>query len=244
MVYVAGQTFGGSSASNYMGYARATVGTFDEWTKLTGDNFWTWGNVFQAYKKSCHFTPPNYQKIDRKANISYDAGAFDSAGGPLEVSYGNYQGPYGSYFDEAMERVGLPRREGLNSGKLLGYATITAAIDPETATRSSSETSFLQLAARNTNIKIYPQTLAKRIIFDGQKRATGVEVQTNSLTNSFTYHLSAAKEVILSTGVVSEYVHSTRELKLTLSVAFPAIAHGFRGWTGRNTSEAWYFCCQ
>lgn len=137
-----------------MGYARATVGTFDKWTKLTGDDFWTWDNVFPAYKKSCHFTPPNYQKIDRKANISYDAGTFDSTGSPLEVSFGNYQGPYGSYFDEAMERVGLPRREGLNSGKLLGYATITAAIDPETATRSSSETSFLQLAARNSNIKL------------------------------------------------------------------------------------------
>ncbi|BCR92230.1 uncharacterized protein ACHE_80130A [Aspergillus chevalieri] len=70
----------------------------------------------------------------------------------------------------------------LNSGTLLGYATITAAIDPETATRSSSETPFLQLASRNSNIKIYPQTLAKRIIFDEQKRATGVEVQTNSVT--------------------------------------------------------------
>ncbi|KAJ5958023.1 glucose-methanol-choline (gmc) oxidoreductase [Penicillium vulpinum] len=200
ILYVAGQTFGGSSASNYMGYSRATVGTFDEWSKTTGDDFWTWDNVYPAYKKSCNFTPPNYNKIDPSFNISYDPNAFESTGGPLHVSYGNYQGPYGPHLEESLDNLGFTRLPGLNSGKLIGYATITTAIDTEQATRSSSETSFLQLAAKNSSIKIYPQTLGTRILFDEQKRATGVEVQTNSLTSSFKYQLSATKEVILSAG--------------------------------------------
>ncbi|PKX89959.1 GMC family oxidoreductase [Aspergillus novofumigatus IBT 16806] len=200
IMYVAGQTFGGSSASNYMGYARATVGTFDEWSKVVGDDFWSWDNVYPAYKKSCNFTPPNYDKIDPSFNISYDASAFESGRGPLQVSYGNYLGPYGPYLEESLDKLGFERIPGLNSGRLIGYATITAAIDPKQATRSSSETSFLQLAAQNSKIKLYPQTMGSRILFDGNKRATGVEVQTNSLMANFKYHLNANKEVIVSAG--------------------------------------------
>ncbi|KAI9369636.1 hypothetical protein BJX61DRAFT_545409 [Aspergillus egyptiacus] len=200
IMYVAGQTFGGSSASNYMGYARATVGTFDAWSETVNDDFWTWDSVYPAYKKSCNFTPPNYDKIDPSFNISYDESAFESAGGPLQVSYGNYLGPYGPSLEQALDTLGLEHIPGLNSGKLIGYATITAAIDPKEATRSSSETSFLQLAARNSNIKIYPQTVGSRIVFDENKRATGVEVRTNSMLSDFTYQLKAKKEVILSAG--------------------------------------------
>ncbi|PTU21756.1 hypothetical protein P175DRAFT_0435924 [Aspergillus ochraceoroseus IBT 24754] len=200
ILYVAGQTFGGSSASNYMGYARATEGTFDEWSKMVGDDLWSWDNVYPAYKKSCNFTAPNYNKIDPSFNISYDASAFERTGGPLQVSYGNYLGPYGPYLEESLDKLGFERLPGLNSGRLIGYATITTAIDPEEATRSSSETSFLQLAAQHSNIKLYPQTLGSRVLFDENKRATGVEVQTNSLMSKFKYHLNANKEVIVSAG--------------------------------------------
>jgi choline dehydrogenase len=159
--------------------------------------------VYPAYKKSCNFTRPNYDKIDPSFNISYDSSAFESGGGPLQVSYGNYLGPYGPYLEESLDKLGFERIPGLNSGRLIGYATITAAIDPKEATRSSSETSFLQLAAQNSNIKLYPQTMGSRILFDGNKRATGVEVQTNSLVANFKYHLNANKEVIISAGTVS-----------------------------------------
>ncbi|KAE8386434.1 hypothetical protein BDV23DRAFT_175414 [Aspergillus alliaceus] len=200
ILYVAGQTFGGSSASNYIGYARATEGTFDEWSKIVDDDLWSWENVYPAYKKSCNFTAPNYNKIDPSFNISYDVSAFESTGGPLQVSYGNYLGPYGPYLEESLDKLGFERLPGFNSGRLIGYATITTAIDPEEATRSSSETSFLQLAAQHSNIKLYPQTLGSRILFDENKQATGVEVQTNSSTSKFKYHLNANKEVIVSAG--------------------------------------------
>ncbi|KAB8227784.1 GMC family oxidoreductase [Aspergillus alliaceus] len=200
ILYVAGQTFGGSSASNYMGYARATEGTFDEWSKIVDDDLWSWENVYPAYKKSCNFTAPNYNKIDPSFNISYDVSAFESTGGPLQVSYGNSLGPYGPYLEESLDKLGFERLPGFNSGRLIGYATIMTAIDPEEATRSSSETSFLQLAAQHSNTKLYPQTLGSRILFDENKQATGVEVQTNSSTSKFKYHLNANKEVIVSAG--------------------------------------------
>ncbi|KAH7311400.1 oxidoreductase [Stachybotrys elegans] len=199
--YTVGQTFGGGSAANYMGYFRPTIGSFDYWAEIVEDDYWNWENVYPAFKKSCDFTPPNYDKIDPSLNITYDTDAFDITGGPLQVSYGNFQGPFGPLLAEAMTRAGLDAIPGLNSGKLIGHGTATAAVDPRTATRSSSSTSFLQVGARTSNLKIYPNTLAQRIVFDEQKRASSVLVQGHMLSERFTYELFANKEIIVSGGV-------------------------------------------
>ncbi|KAK2057591.1 alcohol oxidase [Colletotrichum caudatum] len=199
--YLQGQTFGGSTASNGMAYHRATPGTFEQWSELAGDDFWSWDEVYRAYKKSCRFSPPDFAKIDPSLNITWDESAFDADGGPLHVSYGNHQGAFGPSMEAALERAGLGPIAGFNSGGLMGYGTLTVTVDPRTATRSSSETSFLQAAARaGSGIKIYPNALAQRVTFDEAKRATGVDVRMNSATTDKVYHLAAAKEVIVSAG--------------------------------------------
>lgn len=104
-----------------------------------------------------------------------------------------------------MDRQGLKPQAGLNSGKLMGVGTITAAVDTHTATRSSSETSFLQMAIAKSDgrLKIYPDTLAKKIVFDSDNKATGVLVDGNSKLIDLSFQLSARREVIVSAGVVS-----------------------------------------
>ena len=94
--------------------------------------------------------------------------------------------------------LGLRNIAGLNSGNLLGFSEFTLSIDPQAATRSSSETSFLQDAIATSSLQIYQQTLAKRILFDVNKTATGVKVATVGIE----YTLSARKEVILAAGPV------------------------------------------
>lgn len=118
------------------------------------------------------------------------------------MSYGNHFGASGTSLQGAMKGAGLTAIPGLNSGKLIGYGTMTATIDIRTATRDSSETSFLQMGAQDSSsLKIYPNTLVKRVTFDGQKRATGVDVQANLANVKLDFQLSARKEVILSAGV-------------------------------------------
>lgn len=198
-------------ASNFV-ISRPTKGALDWWAKTVGDDYWTWDNVFPFYKKSCQYSPPDYTRIDKTLNISQDANAFDSAGGPLHVSFGNFQGPFGPSLEQALDRLGFTSLPGLSSGDLLnGYGTILAGIDPTTATRSSSETSFLQAAAGKSALTIYPNTLAKRILFDSNKKATGVLVQGNILNSPLEYQLSASKEVILSGGVVSRASYDSKE---------------------------------
>lgn len=179
-----------------------TVGSMDQWATQVNDDFWTWDNAYPAYKRSCDFQPPDYSKIDPLNQINFDPSAFDHNGGPLHVSYGNYIGPAGRALQAAMDSAGLRPISGLNSGQLIGYSTMTATVDTRTATRDSSETSFLQAGARaSSNLKIYPDALVKRVTFDGNRRATGVDVQFNSANVDLSYHLTASREVILSAGV-------------------------------------------
>ncbi|KAK6063373.1 hypothetical protein SCUP234_13403 [Seiridium cupressi] len=199
--YRQGQTFGGTTALNYMAYQRGTAGTFDQWAELVGDDFWSWSNVYPAYKRSVTLQPPDYSKIGPDFNIFYDPSAFDPVGGPLHVSYGNFQSAYLPSLYDAFEASGISHTDGFNSGKLSGYGTATATIDTREATRDTSETSFLQDAASRTSLKIYPQALVTRILFDSQKKATGVAVTSNMATGTLEYVLSARKEVILSGGL-------------------------------------------
>ena len=87
--------------------------------------------------------------------------------------------------------------DGFNGGKILGSAYATFTIDPINAERSSSESSFLQAALKNTTLQVYKQTLAQQILFSSDKTAVGVIVSTGGLN----YTLSAKEEVIVSAGV-------------------------------------------
>lgn len=51
---------------------------------------------------------------------------------------------------------------------------------------------------KQSNLNVYQQTLAKRIIFDNNKKATGVIVNSGGSN----YQLNATKEVIVSAGTV------------------------------------------
>lgn len=100
-----------------------------------------------------------------------------------------------------MRAAGIKEQNGLNSGLLNGYAATTVCVDPNSATRSSSEASFLQTAIKKTGLKVYQHTMAKKIMFNSAKEARSVLVDTNGVT----YVLSARKEIVVSSGAVSEY---------------------------------------
>ncbi|MCJ1364957.1 hypothetical protein MMC16_004075 [Acarospora aff. strigata] len=196
MHYSQGKCLGGSSALNDMA---GTKGTFQMWADLVGDPSYTWDNVLPFYKKSIDFVPPNLEKIGPGFNMTYDSAAFDTIDpGPLHLSYSNYQQPIGTFISKSLEKLGLKGLPGLNSGSLLGFAPSTMTIDPTAETRDSSETSFLQDAMSNTYLQVYQRTLAKTILFDSERRANGVNVETDGAA----YVLSARKEVVVSAGAI------------------------------------------
>ena len=101
-----------------------------------------------------------------------------------------------------MAESGIPTQVDFASGHLLGrqYAPLTISHPEEE--RSSSQTSYLRAALHSgrTNLVVYPHTLARRVLFNEDKTAIGVEVETSSYGNSHMYVLNATKEVIVSAG--------------------------------------------
>ncbi|KAE8371524.1 hypothetical protein BDV26DRAFT_286708 [Aspergillus bertholletiae] len=194
--YAQGKCLGGSSAMNFMIYQRPTRESMEQWAAAVNDSSYTFDQVLPYYKKSVHFTPPNTAVRFANATASFDATAYDSQGGPLEVSYANYAMPFSTWMSRGMTAIGIEEIQEFNLGSLMGSQYCASTINPETELRSSSESSFLS-SLKAPSLSTYPNTLAKKILFDRNKRATGVRVQ-GPLGLGFT--LSAKREVIISAG--------------------------------------------
>ncbi|KAJ5670154.1 uncharacterized protein N7477_005517 [Penicillium maclennaniae] len=184
--YARGKCLGGSP----------TVESMQQWADTVNDSSYTFDNVLPYYKKSVQFTPPN--SLDRAANASaaYNANVFESSGGPLQVSYANYAMPFSSWMKLGMEAIGINESKDFNSGTLMGAQYCSSTIDPSNELCSSSQASFLTHITPST-LTTYSSTLAKKIVFDSQKKATGVQVK-GLLGNTVTLH--ASNEVIISAG--------------------------------------------
>jgi hypothetical protein len=82
-----------------------------------------------------------------------------------------------------MNESGISVQQDFISGNLLGrqYAPLTIAYPEEE--RSSSQSSYLRkaLSSGRGNLVLYPNMLAKRVVFEGDLRARGVEVSHSRL---------------------------------------------------------------
>ncbi|CAD6442953.1 41bc22b2-53f8-4e3f-aa10-f22bb75edc66 [Sclerotinia trifoliorum] len=195
ILYSQGKTLGGSSARNGMAYSRGTASSYDMWANLVGDSSYRFEELLPYFKKSVQFSPPNVS-LRGGPPVLYNQSGFSSTGGPLQVSYWNYYVPVSKYIRRGLESLGFKENGQIQNGKLLGFAQFPATLQQESQLRDSSQTSFLNSAiATFSGPLVYPNTLAKQILFDG-KKATGVRVNTAG----WEYILSAKKEVILAAG--------------------------------------------
>ncbi|MCJ1436763.1 hypothetical protein MMC27_006145 [Xylographa pallens] len=202
--YAQGKTLSGSSALNAMAYHRGTVGAYQRWADLAGDQSYTFKSLLPYFQKSCQLTPPNNAKRRTpNSTIKYDPSAFSTTGGPLQVSWSNWVDPALTWFQLAFTSIGLPISDvNFNSGILSGFsAWITSTISPTQAERSSSQSSFLKQAILNTSLIVYTQAQANKILFNSTGASKPVASGVLVTTQNVNYIISAKKEVILSAGV-------------------------------------------
>ncbi|KAK4610621.1 Patulin synthase [Fulvia fulva] len=194
--YARGKTLGGCTARNYMAYQRGTHGSHQVWVDRVGDDSYTFDNMLPFYEKSLNFTPPANDVRAANSTPEYDLSNLGNGQGPLKATFANYANPMSSWVQRGLEQVGLGRQQGFTSGVLNGSSYAISNIDHSTGIRETSESSFLQWAIRNSNIQVYQSTMAKKIIFDSERRATGVDCDSAG----YEYTLTARREVIVSAG--------------------------------------------
>lgn len=193
-----------SSARNYMIYQRGTKGCFDQWAAAVGDQSYTFDALLPYFKKSVTFTAPGSSPSSSRFHNStadFNPSAFSSSGsggGPLQVSYPNYAQPFSTWLEPALKEIGVDTVKDFNSGELLGCQYCSCTIDPKTEKRASSQNTFLKAAKGRRNLKVYYLSRAKKVVFNDDKKATGVVVASDDVPGQ--YVVRARKEVILSAG--------------------------------------------
>ena len=197
--YAQAKTLGGTSSINTLAYVRSSKGSYERWAKAVGDDGYKFENLLPYFKKSVHLTGPNWEKRDTpNATFTYDASAFGKKGGngPIQVSWANWVDPSGTWLAKMLTGMGIPmRRDGVNSGGMLGGAWSNTLIDPRNAQRSSAY-EYLKQVIDTTDIAVYHHTQALKVNFDSRKKAASVLVSTDGLE----YTISASKEIVISAG--------------------------------------------
>jgi choline dehydrogenase len=197
--YDRGRTLGGTTALNAMLYQRGTKGTQAAWARAVNDSAYDWESFLPYFQKSANFTPPDASI--RAANASVpapSAEAYIPEGGPLHVTHTKWAAPFSSWGQLALREMGLPDVQDFESGDLIGSQYCPVTVRPDDSTRATSESTFLRsyLNTDRTHLQVYPHTLAQKVLFDENKTATGVEVETCGQR----YYLKATKEVVVSAG--------------------------------------------
>lgn len=182
-----GKMLGGSSGSNIMYYARGDKTDFDRLSGL-GVEGWDWDNATYYYKKS--------ERMKSEAILnSKSAHRHNTKGyfGVTRPEWGEKSTKYLNAFKEIGHKINVDN----NEVPLLGYSQPCFTIDNHI--RQNTAIAFLTPIKDRPNLRILKGTYCRRIIFDDNKKAVGVEVR---LRDKSIMRLNANIEIILSAGAI------------------------------------------
>jgi choline dehydrogenase len=177
-----GKVTGGSSAVNGTVLLRGLPEDFDNWA--------SWGNPEWAFLKVL----PYFRKMERDVDFSGD---FHGSNGPIPVRRHTRQTllPVQEAFYQACLAAGFPPDPDMNHPQSggLGFWPLNN-LD---GLRISTALAYLHPARHRLNLTIRPQTLVRRLVFDGQ-RAVGVEAESGGEVFQV-----EGDEIILSGGAIA-----------------------------------------
>lgn len=136
---------------------RGTKGTYQSWADAVDDQSYNFDSWLPYFKKSVQFTAPDTTKRAKNATTSYDTIAFIAGGGPSDVSYGTFAGPFSSFLDGAFKEIGIQDATDFDSGSLMGSQYCSSTFQPTKQARESSQTAFLTAdVMTRKNFKVSP----------------------------------------------------------------------------------------
>ncbi|XP_050432419.1 glucose dehydrogenase [FAD, quinone]-like [Adelges cooleyi] len=177
---------GGSSSLNVMIYLRGTKRDFERWVQAGCDG-WDYDTVMKHFKKSEDF-------VD---NMRFNK-TIHSRGGPLTVSPYVPSDPAIAVFSAGATELGMNHVADFNQiDPVLGYGMADSTT--RDGLRCSTLKAFLLPASERPNLYVAKNTRATKILFDENRRATGVEILMPGGTKKV---VNSRLEVIVSAGVI------------------------------------------
>ena len=170
----------------------------DKWASEVGDSSFVFNNFLQYFGKSVKYNAPALQSPN--TTFDEDTAVFLSNGGPVQVSYGNYIDPFGTWVLPALRSLGQLATRGFQRGVLIGSDYTLMTIDPSKGfTRSSSQTAFFQPDSAVASYTVFNNTLAQKVTFSNGT-ATAVIVTPAAGDTQGQSVIKAKKEIIVSAG--------------------------------------------
>ena len=176
-----GKVLGGSSSVNAMIYMRGQPSDYDHW-RDQGNPGWGWSDVLPYFKRSEH----NQRGADD----------WHGAEGPLHVM--DLLSPHriSRDFVQAGVQAGYPQNPDFNGAQQEGAGLYQ--VTHRAGERFSVAKAYLTPHLGRPNLQVITGAQATRIVFDEQRRATGVQYLQGGQTCS----VQATREVLLSAGAL------------------------------------------
>ena len=179
--YPRGRVIGGSSAINGMIYMRGQAADYDHWRQL-GNQGWSWEDVLPHFIHSEDRDGP--------------ADELHGQGGEWRVEKPRLAWRVLDLFREAAAEFGIPPTADFNRGDNEGTAYFE--VNQRRGRRWSTATAFLKPALKRSNLTLWTNAHALRLVTDGG-RITGVELRHEGQVKA----VRAGREVILAAGAVN-----------------------------------------
>lgn len=200
--YARGRVIGGCSSINAMIHMRGQASDYELWARATGDERWLWGGPDGPGE-----TLAIYKELE-----DYFGGADDwhGVGGEIRVERPRVRWKILDAWQAAAAQLGISPIDEFNRGFNAGSAYFH--VNQRRGRRWSMADAFLHPIAHRTNLTVYTQTQAVRLLLDdqvrhdqrrgawttAQQRATGLRL----LQGGQIIDVRARREVILSAGAI------------------------------------------
>ena len=185
-----GKTIGGSSSINGMVYIRGNAEDYNGWAEKFNLPEWTYAHCLPYFRKS--------------ETRGKGADAYRGGDGPLHVTTGACKNPLYHAFIEAGQQAGYGYTEDMNGYRQEGFGPMD--MTTYKGRRWSTAMAYLRPALKRSNVTLWPETLARKVMFEGgaqdggaAPRACGLEVTRQGTVQQ----IRARREVILCGGAIN-----------------------------------------
>jgi choline dehydrogenase len=153
-----GKVLGGSASVNGMMYSRGVAADYDDWAGA-GLNGWSYTDVLPYFRRS--------------EGSWRGTSAYHGADGPLTVSRHVPDQVIYPRMMAAARALGFKQLDDFHGADAEGFSVPDFTV--HRGERASTSVRFLRPALRRPNLAVITNALAHRVMFDGGKRALGVE---------------------------------------------------------------------
>ncbi|KAF2760638.1 alcohol oxidase [Pseudovirgaria hyperparasitica] len=194
--YPRGKALGGSTAINYMMYARGSDADFDDWAELAGDPEWN-SNGLKKYFRKHQTLEPFDDSITERGTMPF-VGENHGLEGPVRTGFNNFRLPIeDDIIKAADEATGLTKKPmDPWSGDHIGFYNtlgMVARNGPHKGKRSYAARGFFEPNQNRPNLAVLCEAFVEKIELNG-KKAVGATFTHNGQQHT----VKSKREVIVA----------------------------------------------